>query len=63
MDLTEDRHLITNRREYIDDDDDDDDDNNNNNSNNNFSAIIEEAEKAPGWLTTGVTYLIPKAKS
>ena len=26
----------------------------------NFNAIIEELEKAPDWLTTGVTYLIPK---
>ena len=25
----------------------------------NFNAIIEELEKAPDWLTTGVTYLIP----
>jgi len=24
-----------------------------------FNAIIEELEKAPDWLTTGVTYLIP----
>ena len=24
------------------------------------NAIIEEPEKAPDWLTTGVTYLIPK---
>jgi hypothetical protein len=32
MDLTEDCHLITNKREYIDDDDDDDYDENNNNS-------------------------------
>ena len=27
----------------------------------NFNAIIEEPEKAPDWLTTGVTYLIPKS--
>jgi hypothetical protein len=27
----------------------------------NFSAIIEEPEKAPDWLTTGVTNLIPKS--
>jgi len=27
----------------------------------NFSAVIEEPEKAPGWLTTGITYLIPKS--
>ena len=27
----------------------------------NFSAIIEEPEKAPDWLTTGITYLIPKS--
>jgi len=26
----------------------------------NFNAIIEEPEKAPDWLTTGITYLIPK---
>jgi ribosomal protein S10 len=26
----------------------------------NFNAIIEEPEKAPDWLTTRVTYLIPK---
>jgi len=26
-----------------------------------FNAIIEEPEKAPDWLTTGVTYLIPKS--
>jgi len=26
-----------------------------------FNAIIEELEKAPDWLTTGVTYLIPKS--
>ena len=28
---------------------------------NNFNAIIEEPEKAHDWLTTGVTYLIPKS--
>ena len=28
----------------------------------NFIAIIEEPEKAPDWLTTGVTYLIPKSE-
>jgi len=27
----------------------------------NFNAIIEEPEKAPDWLITGVTYLIPKS--
>jgi hypothetical protein len=27
----------------------------------NFNAIIEETEKAPDWLTTGLTYLIPKS--
>jgi len=27
----------------------------------NFKAIIEELEKAPDWLTTGMTYLIPKS--
>ena len=27
----------------------------------NFNAIIEELEKAPDWLTTGVTYLILKS--
>jgi hypothetical protein len=26
----------------------------------NFYAIIEEPEKAPDWLTTGITYLVPK---
>jgi len=26
-----------------------------------FNAIIEELEKGPAWLTTGVTYLIPKS--
>jgi len=50
--------------------------NNNNNNNNkwlkafpathrhitkNFNAILEEPDKAPEWLTTGVTYLIPKS--
>jgi hypothetical protein len=25
----------------------------------NFNSIIEEPEKAPAWLTTSVTYLIP----
>ena len=24
----------------------------------NFNAIIEEPEKTPNWLTTGITYLI-----
>ena len=28
-----------------------------------FHAIIEEPEKAPEWLTTGITYLIPKPGS
>ena len=27
----------------------------------NFNVIIEEPEKAPDWLTTGITYLIPKS--
>ena len=27
----------------------------------NFIAIIEEPEKAPDWLTAGITYLIPKS--
>ena len=27
----------------------------------NFNAIIEEPEKAPNWLTTGINYLIPKS--
>ena len=27
-----------------------------------FNAIIEEPEKAPDWLTTGITYLIPKLR-
>jgi hypothetical protein len=27
----------------------------------NFNAIIEKPEKAPDWLTAGVTYLIPKS--
>jgi len=27
----------------------------------NFNAIIEEPEKAPDWLTTGITYLISKS--
>ena len=27
----------------------------------NFNAIIEEPEKAPDWLTAGITYLIPKS--
>ena len=26
-----------------------------------FNAIIEELEKAPDWLTTWITYLIPKS--
>jgi len=26
-----------------------------------LNAIIEEPEKAPDWLTTGVSYLIPKS--
>jgi hypothetical protein len=26
-----------------------------------LNAIIEEPEKAPDWLTTGLTYLIPKS--
>jgi len=30
-------------------------------SQKNFNAIMEEAEKAPNWLTTGITYLIPKS--
>jgi len=28
-----------------------------------FNAIIEEPEKAPDWLTTGVTYLIPNQET
>jgi len=28
----------------------------------NFNAIIEEPEKAPDWLTKGVTYLIQKSE-
>jgi hypothetical protein len=28
----------------------------------NFNAIIEEPEKAPDWLTIGITYLIPKSE-
>jgi len=28
----------------------------------NFNAITEEMEKAPDWLTTGITYLIPKSE-
>ena len=28
---------------------------------NNFNAIIEEPEEAPEWLTSGITYLIPKS--
>jgi hypothetical protein len=27
----------------------------------NFNAIIQEPDKAPDWLTTGITYLIPKS--
>jgi hypothetical protein len=27
----------------------------------NFNAIIEKPEKAPEWMTTGITYLIPKS--
>ena len=27
----------------------------------NFNAIIEEPETVPDWLTTGITYLIPKS--
>ena len=27
----------------------------------NFNEIIEEPEKAPDWLTTGITYFIPKS--
>ena len=27
----------------------------------NFNAIIEDPEKAPDWLTTGITYLITKS--
>ena len=29
-------------------------------SQKNFNAIIEKPQKAPDWLTTGITYLIPK---
>jgi len=28
----------------------------------NFNEIIEEPEKAPDWLTTGITHLIPKSE-
>ena len=28
-----------------------------------FSAIIEEPEKAPEWLTTGITFLIPNQET
>jgi len=31
-------------------------------SQRNFNAITEELEKAPEWLTTGITYLIPKSE-
>ena len=27
----------------------------------NFNAIVEETEKTSEWLTTGITYLIPKS--
>jgi len=27
----------------------------------NFNATIRVPEKAPDWLTTGITYLIPKS--
>jgi len=27
----------------------------------NFNALIEELENVPDWLTTGITYLIPKS--
>jgi hypothetical protein len=27
----------------------------------NFNAVTEEPEKTPDWLTTGITYLIPKS--
>jgi hypothetical protein len=27
----------------------------------NLNAIIEKPEKAPAWMTTGITYLIPKS--
>jgi len=30
-------------------------------SQENFNAIIEEPEKAPDWLPTGIPYLIPKS--
>jgi len=30
-------------------------------NNKNFIEIVEELEKAPEWLTTGITYLIPKS--
>ena len=26
-----------------------------------FNAITEELEKIPDWLTTGITYLLPKS--
>jgi len=31
-------------------------------SQKDFNAIIEEPEKAPDWLTPGITYLIPKSE-
>jgi len=27
----------------------------------NFNAIMEELEKVPDWLTTGITYFLPKS--
>ena len=27
----------------------------------NFNSIVEEPEKTPEWLTSGITYLIPKS--
>jgi hypothetical protein len=27
----------------------------------NFNAIIQKPKKAPDWMTTGITYLIPKS--
>jgi hypothetical protein len=27
----------------------------------NFNAIMEEPEKIPEWMTTGITYLLPKS--
>jgi hypothetical protein len=29
----------------------------------NFNAIMEELEKIPDWVTTGITYLLPKSRN